>query len=645
MDGPDDIVAKDLGITRLLRVFAVLSVLVLLALAAAPARSYFSEWRSAQRTYNQLARRAGLPEIPVAIRQIWRPELEVIDRCASCHLATDGAAPISGQSLFAAHPPIAHDPRQFGCTVCHGGQGRATSAAAAHGDVEHWDEPIFERGYAQAGCGTCHSGVRVGAAQLVDKGQKVVAETKCAGCHGAATAKGGAPDLSGIGLRGFRADWHAKHVERSASAAADAPPFTPLSDDEVAQVSEYLRAQIGAPRLMAAKALVYRRGCRGCHRINGVGGDDGPDLSNEGRKSAHDLDFANISGPHTLRSWLTEHFLNPPKVVPGSQMPNLSIPAAEADLLTLYTLSLRTRSIPEGLAPRDRVRAERLGERDFATDGESLFGVFCAACHGPRGEGRTFLTLKATFPAIGEPEFLAIADDDFLRKTINAGRPGRRMPAWGTKEGGLRPEEVDALVGHLRSLSPTPPTIEAVAAAPIDRAHGDALFAGLCAPCHGQAGAGSAVAPPLAAVDNPATHEDSRIYGTLSFGVAGTAMGSFRQLDAESMHSLIASVRALPPVSEKRSGWAAQKGTAERGAASYQKYCVRCHGLRGAGDVAPALGNAAFLAAATDGYLTATILRGRGRTAMPHFGKPETDHPQLHPNEVVDLVAYLRSLR
>jgi mono/diheme cytochrome c family protein len=307
-------------------------------------------------------------------------------------------------------------------------------------------------------------------------------------------------------------------------------------------------------------------------------------------------------------------------------------------------LSLRRRIIPEGLAPRDRVRADRLGERDFATDGESLFGVFCAACHGPRGEGRRFATLKSVFPAIGEPEFLAVADDTFIRKSMANGRPGRRMPAWGTKDGGLRPEEIDAVITFLRTLEPKVPTAEEVSAAPLDREKGDRLYLETCSRCHGPHGEGSAVAPPLAAADNPVTTDDSRIYGTVTTGVAGTAMGSFRELDAASLHALIAAVRRMPRVAAKRTGWSAKPGDARKGSEIYGKYCVKCHGQHGEGPEAPALANPAFLASTTDGYLTATILRGRGATKMPHFGMAEADHPQLAPDDVVDLVAFVRTL-
>jgi mono/diheme cytochrome c family protein len=395
---------------------------------------------------------------------------------------------------------------------------------------------------------------------------------------------------------------------------------------------------------MMAKAFAYTRGCRGCHKIDGIGGDDGPDLSNEGARRVADLDFHGVPGPRTVDHWLKEHFLDPVRVMPGSQMPQLGFTKEESELLTLYVLSLRTRPVPEGMAPRDRVRLLRLGERDFATDGESLFGVFCAACHGPRGRGNRFPTLTSTFPAIGEPEFLAIADDEFLRKTLMHGRPGRRMPAWGTKEGGLKPEEIDSVITYLRSLQPTAPSAAQVNAAPVEKAKGDTLFASLCSPCHGENGQGSVVAPPLAAADNPATKDDSRIYGTLTNGVIGTAMGSFRHLDAPSLRALIAAVRALPPVDVKRSEWKAKLGDASRGAGLFASNCARCHGQRGQGDLGPALANPAFQAAASDGYMTATILRGRGATQMPRFGVAATDHPKLSPDEVVDIIAFVRTL-
>ena len=71
MNRPDDVRPAELGLARLLWVFAILSVLVLGALAVAPARARFTEWRAVQNRYNRLARRAGVAPVAVSIKQIW----------------------------------------------------------------------------------------------------------------------------------------------------------------------------------------------------------------------------------------------------------------------------------------------------------------------------------------------------------------------------------------------------------------------------------------------------------------------------------------------------------------------------------------------------------------------------------------------
>jgi mono/diheme cytochrome c family protein len=633
---------SDLGITRRLWAFAVLSILLLGALAIAPARSYLSEWRAVQERYNAAAVAAGHAEVRVGLRQIWKPELGVVDRCPSCHLGMDGAEPVPGNRVFAAHSPVPHATRDLGCTVCHAGQGRATTEAAAHGNVPHWDEPLLPLRYTQAGCGTCHSHVHVASGALVDEGRKVVERSACRDCHrvnGAGEAKG--PDLSTVGLKGFRPDWQEKHAQdaRAHKGPWKGKSYQPLPKAEASAVDEFLRSLIGAPRLMAGKILAHELGCRGCHRIGGVGGDDGPDLSDIGRKRAADLDYAGVPGEHTLPNWLREHFLDPAKVVPGSQMPKLGLTGEQAELLTVYSLSLRAGPVPEALAPRDRVRGKRLGEREFATDGRSLFGTFCAGCHGVRGEGRQFGEPALFFPSVGHVDFLAVADDALIRRTILDGRPGMRMPAWGTKDGGLRPGEVESIVQYIRSLEPPPPPADAVFAAQPQPELGARLFAEDCSPCHGKAGEGSALAPPLSAPDNAITKDDRRIYETLVNGVSGSAMGRFRTYDPAMMRSVIAVVRALPPQG-KREGWKSRTGKPKAGQARYAQHCASCHGSPGPGKGAPALRNKAFISAASEEYIAATIIRGRG-TTMPRFGIPGKDHAQLTAEEVADIVGFL----
>lgn len=621
-----------------LRYTLLVGVLAALIAALAPTlvwalmRGYFTEWATVQQRYNVLASHASLASTPIGIKQIWQPEIGIVDRCSSCHLGVEAANPMLGESLFAPHPPIPHDPRTMGCTPCHGGQGRATTASAAHGNVEAWADPLLEPAYVEAGCGSCHSHILVPNRLMAAAGQHLYEEQRCGACHT------GERELATIGLRGIPESWHTEHMGRVIGEEA----FAPLAEEEIPLVNAYLQTLIGAPRLMAGKMLAQELGCRGCHRINGVGGEEGPDLSNVGRAAVEDMDFSRIRGPHTRVAWIFEHFRAPGTVVRGSRMPRVGASDDERRALTLYALSLRAREMPLERSPLDRVRGLRLRERDFATDGPTVFAAFCSACHGARGEGASLPGARAPVPAIGGTEFLAIADDELLRQTIRLGRPGRRMAAWGSADWGLRAPEIDAVVAHLRSLQPVPPEFDAVMAEPVDIALGMRVFADRCATCHGPAGAGTGLAPPLSAADNQVTVNDNAIYGTLATGVAGTAMGSFRDLDAPTVRAVIAAVRALPRTPAPRAEWRVVAGNGERGRPLFAQHCSTCHGRYGEGVEAPALRNAGLLGVAGDGFLIATIVRGRAPAKMPRFGAPGPDNAQLTAIEVADIVAFVR---
>jgi ubiquinol-cytochrome c reductase cytochrome b subunit len=78
------------------------------------------------------------------------------------------------------------------------------------------------------------------------------------------------------------------------------------------------------------KALYQQLGCGGCHRVHGVGGAVGPDLS--------------YVGDTRDRDWLMRHFRDPQSVVPGSIMPKTNAPEADLEALTAYILSLKKSS-------------------------------------------------------------------------------------------------------------------------------------------------------------------------------------------------------------------------------------------------------------------------------------------------------------
>ncbi len=629
--------AVSLTLRRLGIAFAILSVALLGVLAIAPASAHFSEWRTVQQRYNALARRAKRDPIEVRVRQL-SPSPDVVDRCGSCHLGAAGVAPVEGDPLFAAHPPIPHDPTRFGCTICHGGQGRALTMRAAHGGEPNWDEPLFPRKHYEAGCGLCHSGITAPDPDLVASGRGLFEVRGCSACHGVDHRDvAGGPDLSEAGLRGYAHDWHDRHV-RAAAGSTDsrwAAGHLPLEEAARAAIDAYLESRVGAPQLMAGKLLVARLGCRGCHRIGGVGGD-GPDLSDIGSRKASDLDFSRVRGSPALVDWLEEVLTDPSRLDPRSRMPPPRLDASQIDPLVTYLLSLRTRPIPVAFWPPDRVRAMLLGERDFARDGHALFGAFCSACHGPRGEGKVLGGLSVEVaPAIGGASFLAIASDAFLRRTLREGRPDHRMPPWGALDSGLRPEEITAIIGYLRGLHPVTTTFAEVSASDLDPSRGRSVFRDRCAPCHGDRGEGTAIGPPLAAADNAVTSCEDAIYGTLMNGVEDTAMGTFRTLDARTLRALIDVVRTLDRAPGSRREWRPRQGDPASGAALFARHCAKCHGARPEVRRAPAIQDPRFVAMAPDAFLAASIVRRHDRTR---------DDVRRSADEISDLVAYLRSL-
>jgi len=173
-----------------------------------------------------------------------------------------------------------------------------------------------------------------------------------------------------------------------------APPVQPTQTAPPAPAAAPAAPLIaGAP---AGRDLFQTQGCTACHRIGTMGGNIGPDLSDEGLK-----------GKST--EWLTEQLRDSKSHNPASIMPPFaSLGNQKIANLVEYLQSLKAESVAASKGPVGAVMAAAQGhasaltaqpgphgENGFAVSiigsadhGELLFGETCTACHGQRGTGK-----------------------------------------------------------------------------------------------------------------------------------------------------------------------------------------------------------------------------------------------------------------
>lgn len=146
------------------------------------------------------------------------------------------------------------------------------------------------------------------------------------------------------------------------------------------------------------------------------------------------------------------------------------------------------------IAPdRPRVEPESMAP-DQVLDFNVLYHDNCSGCHGTNGK-------NGPAPAIGDPTYLAIADDATILLAASNGVPGTSMPAFAQTAGGmLTDKQIEVLVTGIRSRWANPHAVDGAnppqysAPAPGDSIRGANVYATYCASCHGANGKGGAKA-------------------------------------------------------------------------------------------------------------------------------------------------------
>jgi mono/diheme cytochrome c family protein len=502
------------------RAFGVMSLIFLASLAIAPAKNFFSEWRHYQHGYLKMIRNRSdantlQRHFQGGVQQIWVPELGVVDRCTSCHVALKEASltDIPNQP-FRTHPVIPHKLDQFGCTVCHRGQGAATTVSEAHNSTLAWEQPILPAKYIESSCGECHRGQLPGTPQL-NEGRNLLARQGCVHCHTVKLPDGSVmkalddpPSLSHIADKTTREWVYAWLKDPQAYATTSTMPNFKLSDDDARDMSAFLvansRPVAGNTVTLTAKAsadpaagasLYGESFCASCHAVqnaagNMVGGNVGPELTKVGTKVK----------PGWLQAWLR----NPRIYDPGTSMPHYRLNDSQVATLSGFLL---------GKADADFVANVHLDAStpEQVAHGKRLVSDYgCASCHEIAGikKPENFapeLSLIGSKP-VTQLVFLPGMQHtlpDYIAGKIKQPRAfgqGLKMPQYT-----FTPAQIDSLTTALLSLNDRshslPPSLAVAATSesdyqPAGRA-GKLMTDMACFSCHRINGHGGDMAPDL----------------------------------------------------------------------------------------------------------------------------------------------------
>jgi len=598
--------------TRL--VLAIASAVVLIVHGIVFYNQFFNRWEKHQTAYFEQAHSLAKTDAERNAIDALKPRIEQmivtqfgesrVDRCTTCHIAADDprfqnhADPLRthpysealGDRMANGHWERRHKFSDFGCTICHDGQGRGLESFYAHGEDVNWPEPMLGyitqanwqsesktklKGpeYMQANCAQCHTEEHFAGAPLVKRGRQLFFEKACYGCHRNEGLSAGTlgPDLTEVGKR-WRVDYLWGHTvnPRAYSVTSFMPKFD-LTDDEFKAIVIFLKSRRGMnfsetslekyrARLQGVKLttaaggaaesttspgrgeqLIAQRACTACHRLGDKDGHISPDLSCEGLIRDE--------------TWLMDHFKEPRSRVPDSIMPVFGFSEADLRAMSAY---LKTRAT----APTFR-------------SAEEIYKGLCARCHGENGDGKgmTYLYLDPAPRDLTKATFMNSKPEGRFLESLRAGVAGTSMPPWERVLSEQQRKNVLAYVFQTFVKEPRQPlTARKVpehnpeASTPQSLAAGEATFLLRCTGCHGRKADGKGpnsldISPRPRNLRNQAfiqSVSDQRLFESILYGVQGTAMPPWIDygLSQSDVGDLINYIRSLnqPATQPKASG-------------------------------------------------------------------------------------------
>ena len=183
---------------------------------------------------------------------------------------------------------------------------------------------------------------------------------RCADCHGMDARGVRAPDITQVWASG-RTDAGLFKTIKEGVPNTEMPANPRVQDAEAWQILAYLRtlaapAPTDPPRGNAQNGeRIFRAQCAGCHRVNGIGGRLGPDLSRIGSGRTRDVMLARIRrGSEDFRAGF-----EPVTVTPAEGKPIQGVKKNE-DLFSVQIMDTRERI--QGYE-KDKVKAVENGRK------------------------------------------------------------------------------------------------------------------------------------------------------------------------------------------------------------------------------------------------------------------------------------------
>jgi cytochrome c2 len=645
------------------RLYALLGVATVVLLLLAPIKSFFREWRHYQMTFNRMTAQLPqrVPPVKIEVKQLWIQKADRVDRCVSCHLGFDNPNLTKLPQPYRTHPQMAHDPREFGCTICHQGQGLGTDYVSSIGLVPHWDQPILPKRYLEASCGRCHKESDVPQSPILNEGRRLLQTYSCAACHEIpGIQRNFVAPLDGIGVRMERVQLYRWLREPSAVKPGTHMPNFQLSPESAADLTDYLLTftrladgtSLGsAPQELSAAINDEQRvkeggkqfreaRCISCHLVNGQGG-----------KIAEEL---GTTGSRLTAAWLWRYLDNPRQLLPGVPMPHYGFGDDQRmDLIAYISSELRDWDFDPASYP---VPALRSG---FFERGQALWTTYhCVGCHklngapaeGNMGPSLKEIGVKPTYSLdLGKRTDVAKESPAYLQAKLTEPHSffdNLRMPRFELKEdqvaalvtallanGGESELPSDWLVG---SQKPTNFKLQGPAGRIFERYS--------CLTCHSLEGQGGTMAPELTAIGSQLNLDWIRSYLNLPFSrrpILTERMPNLLMSRAET-DTLLDFIRLSLVSDDLDSTHVVLQGSeqANRGRALfYEKFaCSACHQVKSQGGyVGPPLDGAGQRLKA--GWIKKWLLH-------PQHWRPGTLEPKLQASdaEVSALAAFVLSL-